>query len=118
MRPRRIASASRLAVPALLALVLLAPVAALTGCPGGGGQAAPPDLAAAPPVCNDALRNGAETDVDCGGPDCRPCGEMGACAAPGAASPASARTAAALPCAATTAGRTATRPTWTAAVGP
>jgi len=35
-------------------------------------DAAEPDAAA--PRCNDGVRNGNETDTDCGGPDCTPCG--------------------------------------------
>src|SRR5689334_15655290 len=38
-----------------------------------------PDLAMALPVCDDGVRNAAESDVDCGGPLCGPCGNGGAC---------------------------------------
>jgi hypothetical protein len=31
------------------------------------------------PSCDDGLQNGAETDVDCGGPDCPGCDEGGSC---------------------------------------
>ena len=33
------------------------------------------------PTCHDGLKNGHETDVDCGGPDCAPCGTGQVCAA-------------------------------------
>jgi len=81
---------------------------ALWGCEGtasisgDGGEDGPaettpdsadsvPDDAAADPVaddaaaeegpdpCGDGLQNGGETDVDCGGPDCDPCGEGQSC---------------------------------------
>ncbi len=45
---------------------------ASTGSAGGGG-------AAPPPTCFDGLRNGDETDVDCGGDACPPCGPSRAC---------------------------------------
>ena len=32
-----------------------------------------------PPVCDDGLMNGDETDVDCGGPDCDPCPDGDGC---------------------------------------
>jgi hypothetical protein len=32
--------------------------------------------------CNDATLNGTETDVDCGGPECAPCGNGSDCSAP------------------------------------
>lgn len=34
-----------------------------------------------PPSCADGLKNGDETDIDCGGPDCAPCEESNACLA-------------------------------------
>ena len=37
----------------------------------------PPDLA--PPSCTDGVKNGSESDVDCGGPDCAPCADGRAC---------------------------------------
>lgn len=38
-----------------------------------------PDCAPCPPApsCTDGIRNGSETGVDCGGPDCAPCDNMG-----------------------------------------
>ena len=33
----------------------------------------------AAPTCRDGAPNGSETDVDCGGPDCDPCGDGGGC---------------------------------------
>lgn len=36
----------------------------------GGGHRPPPPP---PPTCQDGVRNGAETGVDCGGPVCQPC---------------------------------------------
>lgn len=36
----------------------------------------------APPPCSDGDRNGAETDVDCGGPVCDPCADGATCATP------------------------------------
>ena len=38
------------------------------GCSGGGGGN---------PTCSDGIQNGNETGVDCGGPDCAPCGGSG-----------------------------------------
>jgi hypothetical protein len=38
--------------------------------PGDGGLA---------PGCQDGVQNGSETDVDCGGPSCRPCAEGETC---------------------------------------
>ena len=38
----------------------------------------PPDLS---PSCSDQIKNGRETDVDCGGPTCKRCGDGQACAA-------------------------------------
>lgn len=32
-----------------------------------------------PASCYDGVKNGTETDLDCGGKDCRPCGDNGAC---------------------------------------
>lgn len=37
----------------------------------------------APPSCEDGVRNGVETDVDCGGPDCGPCPKGERCLADG-----------------------------------
>ncbi|WAS91213.1 lamin tail domain-containing protein [Nannocystis punicea] len=34
------------------------------------------------PACDDTEQNGGETDEDCGGPDCSPCGDDLACAVP------------------------------------
>src|SRR5258706_7852602 len=31
-------------------------------------------------LCDDGLLNGAETDTDCGGPDCQPCSDARPCA--------------------------------------
>jgi hypothetical protein len=31
------------------------------------------------PGCSDTLKNGSETDVDCGGPSCGPCPDYAAC---------------------------------------
>jgi hypothetical protein len=45
----------------------------LAGCGEGGGESAP--IA----TCSDGARNGAETDVDCGGGTCRPCADGLAC---------------------------------------
>jgi hypothetical protein len=39
-----------------------------------------PDLRPPPPVCNDAMKNGAETDVDCGGGVCALCADGKGCA--------------------------------------
>lgn len=33
----------------------------------------------ADPTCNDCMKNGAETDLDCGGDTCAPCGAQGGC---------------------------------------
>jgi hypothetical protein len=32
-----------------------------------------------PPTCTDGIKNGGETDVDCGGPTCAPCADNAAC---------------------------------------
>jgi hypothetical protein len=32
-----------------------------------------------PPTCVDGLKNGGETDIDCGGPSCAPCGDGNTC---------------------------------------
>jgi hypothetical protein len=37
-----------------------------TTCPSGPGD---PEM----PTCSDGIKNGSETGVDCGGPDCKPC---------------------------------------------
>jgi len=42
--------------------------AALQAAGGGGG-----------PTCTDGVQNGQETGIDCGGPDCQPCGTMPTC---------------------------------------
>jgi hypothetical protein len=72
------------------ALALLFGVAAVASCSfpnyllpstdGGGGTANGHNVGGATtggtvtePACDDDERNGTETDVDCGGPDCRPC---------------------------------------------
>ena len=47
------------------------------GADGGGGGAA----IVAPPSCTDQLKNGNESDVDCGG-SCAPCPDGRACAGP------------------------------------
>ncbi len=40
------------------------------------------NVCAAPaPTCTDGVMNGAETDIDCGGPTCGPCGNMKKCTA-------------------------------------
>lgn len=49
---------------------------ALVGC--GKVQGTDPDATSA--TCTDGLRNGDETDVDCGGADCGPCADQKACA--------------------------------------
>jgi len=36
-----------------------------------------------PPTCSDGVKNGHETDKDCGGPDCPPCALNQACASDG-----------------------------------
>jgi cysteine-rich repeat protein len=36
--------------------------------------------ACVPPTCLDAIKNGSETDIDCGGADCNPCADAKACA--------------------------------------
>ncbi len=48
-----------------------------TCAPGGtcAAEAGPPGCTPTPdPSCRDCLQNGLETDVDCGGDDCLPCG--------------------------------------------
>ncbi len=60
---------------------LLIAVVALSGCPFAVTDRysrEPEDLAAR---CGDGEIDGDETDVDCGGPDCEPCREGGACLA-------------------------------------
>jgi hypothetical protein len=66
MRPTRFAC--------LAAALLVLGLAALAAC---GGSSSPP----APPTCLDLVRNGAETDVDCGGPACLACTTGQLCAA-------------------------------------
>lgn len=39
-----------------------------------------PDRTCIPPTCNDKIKNGGETDVDCGGPCLAHCGPLGGCA--------------------------------------
>ena len=46
----------------------------VSGRPGLGGRAGPP-----PNNCDDNQRNGQETDVDCGGPECRACSDELVC---------------------------------------
>jgi hypothetical protein len=48
-----------------------------------GGDVAGARVGDALPTCSDALRNGDETDVDCGGPTCGPCAVGRACATAG-----------------------------------
>src|SRR5579872_3323684 len=55
-------------------LSLLA-IAVLTSC----GSTPPPTPPA--PTCMDGVKNGMETDVDCGGPVCGPCAAGKACTA-------------------------------------
>ena len=42
-------------------------------CTNGACLAAGTPLTPEPPTCSDGVKNGHETDVDCGGPDCPPC---------------------------------------------
>src|SRR5688572_23304953 len=39
----------------------------------------PPSTSTGGDTCSDGVQNGDETDVDCGGPDCSPCADGGAC---------------------------------------
>ncbi|MFN3199697.1 MAG: FG-GAP-like repeat-containing protein [Bradymonadia bacterium] len=41
-----------------------------------------PDAMPPEPTCDDGMQNGDETDIDCGGPECAPCGPGGQCLAP------------------------------------
>jgi hypothetical protein len=62
-------------------------------CPEGAGCSSDADCVTencdagscgpAGPTCDDQVHNGAETDIDCGGPDCDPCAEGQACIADG-----------------------------------
>jgi hypothetical protein len=59
-------------------------------CVGAGGvgtcaaETAPnPCLVGPDPTCGDCVQNGFETDVDCGGETCLPCGAGRACALDG-----------------------------------
>lgn len=45
----------------------------------GGGDAPSGPLEPEAPTCDDGLRNGSETDVDCGGDECEPCGVGALC---------------------------------------
>ncbi len=45
---------------------------------GEDGRCAQPEV---PPTCDDGELNGHETDIDCGGPDCEPCGNGENCLA-------------------------------------
>jgi hypothetical protein len=58
-------------------------VVLLVGCRVAETRFTPLGEDAAAPSCTDLLRNGEETDVDCGGPACPRCPEQGACTAPG-----------------------------------
>lgn len=60
----------------------------LAGCSGpetgpADASAEVPDLPRRAISCADGTRNGGETDIDCGGVDCRPCAVGGACASAG-----------------------------------
>jgi hypothetical protein len=46
---------------------------------GSGCEVAGPDGGTLPPACVDSLRNGAETDVDCGGVECGACSDGKIC---------------------------------------
>lgn len=59
---------------------------ATLACQGGSCAAVPVDpgcVASDQPTCNDCLKNGLETDLDCGGDDCAPCGPGAACGTDG-----------------------------------
>jgi hypothetical protein len=47
---------------------------------GAGGMGGGGPIIVIPETCRDELENEDETDVDCGGPDCDPCGEDATCA--------------------------------------
>lgn len=47
----------------------------------GGGTCVGGVCQAQQPTCTDGLRNGSESDVDCGGPSCQACGTGDACSA-------------------------------------
>jgi hypothetical protein len=49
-----------------------------TGGSGGGAACVPSGEATA---CGDCVKNGDETDVDCGGPSCKPCTRGATCLA-------------------------------------
>jgi hypothetical protein len=63
--------------------VIVAGLADVFICPSDAGItcAAPPPPP--PPTCTDGIKNGSETDVDCGGPSCSPCADGGGCAVNG-----------------------------------
>lgn len=44
-----------------------------------GGEVCDPSGLCVPPTCTDDQQNGDETDLNCGGDDCAPCGEGDAC---------------------------------------
>jgi hypothetical protein len=53
----------------------------LVGCSGEQTQEPTPHQPPIEPTCTDGVKNGAEVDVDCGGPTCPGCPEGAACAA-------------------------------------
>jgi hypothetical protein len=67
-------------------LSLVAVSVMLTGCPVAVTDAytlePEPQGGAAATACDDGRANGNETDVDCGGSDCDPCGAGAACLEP------------------------------------
>lgn len=49
------------------------------GTPDAPPASPPPDAAPPPPSCNNQRKDGDETDLDCGGPECAPCSDDQAC---------------------------------------
>src|SRR5918993_616698 len=47
--------------------------------PPNGTPVGPPPPAQIPATCNDGVKNGSESDVDCGGPDCLRCATAKSC---------------------------------------
>lgn len=66
-------AAVRVVVAGLVDVVLAAADAGITCAP----PPPPPE-----PTCHDQQQNGTETDVDCGGPSCAPCGDGQGCMGP------------------------------------
>jgi len=66
-------------------LCLILPGGILLACPVAVDDRyalEPASGSAAQAACADGVKNGAETDVDCGGPDCSPCAAGMACLQP------------------------------------